>query len=218
MKIDEWRLVHGLARMRFPNLAFLRTFTIFRELFQTWPWEETHVVDVGACVGSFCLAVAEAQPKVKLSVFEPWPDSLRWLEDNLNTQNRMRCTLYRMAASTTKGKRLMVEGPRWGMSHLSDVGGGVMVETDRLDDVLDKPVSLIKIDVEGHELDVLNGARGILERDHPRLILEMLPNMQAQGGHELDELPALLAEFGYQYKLPISKTDVLYSTQKVVGE
>ena len=49
----------------------------------------------------------------------------------------------------------------------------VSVRTARLDDVLERPVGLIKIDVEGHELAVLRGAMRILERDRPNLIIEL---------------------------------------------
>lgn len=41
-----------------------------------------------------------------------------------------------------------------------------------LDDLELDPVGFIKIDVEGHELDVLLGARSLLERDHPTILVE----------------------------------------------
>lgn len=55
---------------------------------------------------------------------------------------------------------------------------------------LPNPVRLIKIDVEGHELEVCRGMAGLLKRDHPVLIVE----------HHGDspELPAFLAQFGYR--------------------
>jgi FkbM family methyltransferase len=47
------------------------------------------------------------------------------------------------------------------------------VHTVRLDDVIDRPVGLIKIDVEGHEMAVLRGAARILQDDRPNLLLEI---------------------------------------------
>jgi FkbM family methyltransferase len=47
------------------------------------------------------------------------------------------------------------------------------VTTVRLDDVINHPVGLIKIDVEGHEFAVLRGAERILTEDRPNLILEL---------------------------------------------
>ena len=49
----------------------------------------------------------------------------------------------------------------------------VNVQTVRLDDAIDRPVGLIKVDVEGHEMAVLHGAERILQRDKPNLVLEI---------------------------------------------
>ncbi len=70
----------------------------------------------------------------------------------------------------------------------------VPVRTVRLDDVIDRPVGLLKVDVEGHELAVLRGAAGILARDKPNLILE-LEDRHAPGC--VAAACAFLAPFGY---------------------
>jgi FkbM family methyltransferase len=42
-----------------------------------------------------------------------------------------------------------------------------------LDSIGSQPVSFIKIDVEGYELEVLNGAEGLINRFHPVLLIEI---------------------------------------------
>jgi FkbM family methyltransferase len=49
----------------------------------------------------------------------------------------------------------------------------IPVTTRRLDSMALPTVGLIKIDVEGHEEAVLRGALGIIQRDHPRLMIEI---------------------------------------------
>jgi FkbM family methyltransferase len=49
----------------------------------------------------------------------------------------------------------------------------VSVPKKRLDDFDLPPIGFIKIDVEGHEEQVLAGAEGILERDRPNLMIEI---------------------------------------------
>lgn len=49
----------------------------------------------------------------------------------------------------------------------------ISVEAVRLDDVIHRPVAMIKIDVEGHELSVLAGSSEILKRDRPNLVIEL---------------------------------------------
>jgi hypothetical protein len=51
--------------------------------------------------------------------------------------------------------------------------GSVTVTTKRLDDLQLDNVGFIKIDVEGHELAVLKGARETLARCRPNLVVEM---------------------------------------------
>ncbi|MHA2070121.1 MAG: FkbM family methyltransferase, partial [Candidatus Thorarchaeota archaeon] len=46
------------------------------------------------------------------------------------------------------------------------------VIADRLDDIVEKPVDWLKIDVEGHEVAVLKGAKRILQEDKPILQVE----------------------------------------------
>ncbi|HEY1541566.1 MAG TPA: FkbM family methyltransferase [Xanthobacteraceae bacterium] len=47
------------------------------------------------------------------------------------------------------------------------------VPTIVLDQAVDRPVGLIKIDVEGHEIAVLRGATGIIDRFRPNIIIEL---------------------------------------------
>jgi hypothetical protein len=54
----------------------------------------------------------------------------------------------------------------------------VPVRTVALDDVLppDRHVSLVHLDVEGYEKEALAGARAILDRCRPLLVLESVPD------------------------------------------
>ncbi len=49
----------------------------------------------------------------------------------------------------------------------------ISVKQKKLDDYELETVGLIKIDVEGHELSVLNGAKNLLIRDRPTLLIEV---------------------------------------------
>jgi FkbM family methyltransferase len=48
----------------------------------------------------------------------------------------------------------------------------VDVKLCKLDDIIDMPVALIKIDVEGHEIEVLKGASRVIDRWNPTLVVE----------------------------------------------
>jgi FkbM family methyltransferase len=199
---------------RFPTWAMLRTLCLFREYFETWPWQETHVVDVGACVGSVSLAAA-LEFKCHVTAFEPWGPAWELLLANLDGLD---CTLLQAAASNRAGTATMRAGRKWGMSSLhGGTGEPVLVHTVRLDDWPKRPVTLLKLDVEGHELEVLQGARDILTHDRPRLIVELAPEAQAAAGRTPDTVRRYLESQGYRPVQALSGVDWLYAheAQKV---
>ena len=68
----------------------------------------------------------------------------------------------------------------------------VEVRTEQLDSLELTGIGFIKIDVEGHELAVLGGARETLEREHPTLLIELdqryLERPLEQVTHEISSL------------------------------
>ncbi|MFE4196516.1 FkbM family methyltransferase [Paenarthrobacter sp. NPDC056912] len=64
----------------------------------------------------------------------------------------------------------------------------------RLDDLeFSKPVRAMKIDVEGMELDVLNGAKLLIERDRPEIYVE------CQTRQDFERIHTWLAQYDYRY-------------------
>ncbi|WPZ37228.1 FkbM family methyltransferase (plasmid) [Thalassobaculum sp. OXR-137] len=61
----------------------------------------------------------------------------------------------------------------------------ITVPTVRLDEDVTEPVGLIKIDVEGHEATVLDGATALLARDRPRIMIEIEERHGAGAHHQV---------------------------------
>jgi FkbM family methyltransferase len=133
--------------------------------------EDTVFLDIGANLGFFSLKISRRLgPKGKVYAFEPHP----WLYDllcrNVYVNGlRHKATCFKMALSD-QNTTAILQYPvgHLGGGHLgaADVSSGTSVEADlrRLDDVLgaDFRCDLIKIDVEGHEINVLNGMKNIV--------------------------------------------------------
>ena len=63
-------------------------------------------------------------------------------------------------------------------------------------------VTLVKIDVEGAEVQVLRGLREFLARErHPKVVVEITPRFLAEFGTSRDELYALMCDIGYAPRL-----------------
>ncbi|MCX7631587.1 MAG: FkbM family methyltransferase, partial [Geminicoccaceae bacterium] len=69
------------------------------------------------------------------------------------------------------------------------------VEVATLDGLDLPPLGFVKIDVEGHELAVLEGGLDRLRRDRPRLLIEIEERHHPNGS---DRVPALLDRLGYE--------------------
>ena len=129
-------------------------------------------VDVGATIGSYSI-LAGACEGVKVIAFEPVPQTFSWLQKNIKInalENRIEAMNIGLAEQ--KGS-LNFSSNLDSLNHVvlqeKHNTSVVKVDVSKLDDILDhKYPTVIKIDVEGYELQVLNGAKKIL--DNPSLI------------------------------------------------
>jgi len=162
-------------------------------LLKEWLSPGDVAIDVGANVGCFTRRMAEVVgPRGSVFAFEPMQESFRLLAANVgDCANVMPLRL----AASDRGRDVYMDLPRFqsGLANYYQASiseqGTHRVRTIPLDILDVDRVALIKIDAEGHELSVLQGAQRLIERCHPRLIVE---------GSETTE--AWLRERGYQIK------------------
>lgn len=138
------------------------------------------VLDVGANVGHYAAIFSQLLgPAGRVIAMEPVPETFSILAENALLFAHPNVTLLNVAASDVAAVG-HVEVPTWNdgtsnyyVAHLSENKAGlptVCMPIDALD--LPQRVALVKIDVEDHEIPVLQGMTRLLERDHPRLIVE----------------------------------------------
>jgi FkbM family methyltransferase len=139
------------------------------------------VVDVGANVGYITsLAAARAGAGGEVIAYEPHPGVFGLLQRNAGRWRAQpgiaEVQLHQAAVSEAPGTAELASGPRFGenmgvaaLRADDDTAAGIegatvfRVDVRRLDDALpDRPVGLLKIDVEGHELGVLRGAQRLM--------------------------------------------------------
>lgn len=113
------------------------------------------VWDIGAAVGTYsCLA---ADLGATVVAFEPHPVNRQRCIENLELNNAD-ATVLDVALSDRTGQTTMAEDTRTGSGkHQLSEDGNLQVDTLRGDDVNAPPPDVIKIDVEGHEVAVLDG-------------------------------------------------------------
>lgn len=174
-----------------PEIEFLNRLPLFRSTGGS-------AVDVGAHCGFYSVLLARLYTEVL--AFEPSKYQRSLLRENLRLNN---CTNVRVVSSALGSKRgmsqLHVMGRSGGTNTLTDVSPeeppmlSYPVSVERLDDFGIGKVSFLKVDVEGFECEVIEGASETLARDLPIILLESNP-----GGKAREQLISQLSGLGYQ--------------------
>lgn len=134
-------------------------------------------VDAGASTGWFAIPVALTNREV-VAVECNSRVFARLLENA--ELNKIKIEAHRLAASDARGTATFHFNPRLPLTsggsliaHSGARRAAETVETDTLDSIVgDRPVALLKVDVEGYELAVLRGAEKFIMRDRPFMVLE----------------------------------------------
>jgi len=149
------------------------------------------VLDVGANIGNHSLYLAKFTSATTIHAFEPMPRSFEHLSANMRRNGCENVILHNVALSDSSGVAKMdfPDPTNQGMAKISEEG--VEVQVIRLDDTNIEKVSLIKIDVEGHELSVLRGGLETIRKNRPHLYIEI------QNENLLSEVEDFLFELGY---------------------
>lgn len=168
-----------------------------------------HVIDIGAHIGLFSVCTSQlAGPTGKIVCFEPTPGTFEILKNTLKLNHCDNVIPRREAVGSTAGKATFyVSDEIVGcnsnslvqMNKSRQAGQDVMVTT--VDDICRdhalKP-GLIKIDVEGAELNVLKGAGRTMKNERPIMIVGLHPVFIKKNGDSLTEIWTIIKENGYR--------------------
>ena len=152
------------------------------------------IVDVGANIGNHTMFFSLFCPYSKIFSFEPYDKVRKVLENNIRMNKLKNIDVFPYAVGDKEGMCDLDKSPG-GWDGRTSVIGGNSIKMVTLDDILkDEPVSLIKMDVEGYEYNVLLGAENILKTQHPYLFIE------AKTSEIKKRIDDYLTLFGYKCK------------------
>lgn len=132
------------------------------------------MIDAGGFSGSFSLRHRRRFDRIV--AFEPFPSSYAAFSRNIELNEATNITLIQAAVGHSAGNGQLVLGTSFDRHSLIGEGNGIAVRVTTLDDEIpsdeDALVRLIKVDVEGAEIDVLRGAGRVLRAGSPFIVLE----------------------------------------------
>lgn len=141
-----------------------------------------YCLDAGANIGFFALMMAHyAGPGGRVAAFEPNPITVERLRHNVRLNDSLHIDIVTKAVSQQSGTTefyLASEPEKSGISPVVDITPlqKIEVATISLDEYVAEQkwprVDIIKIDVEGHDCQVLLGAKDIIAHFHPVITFE----------------------------------------------
>jgi FkbM family methyltransferase len=170
----------------------------------------TTVMDVGAYVGHFTLLAARAAgPSGRVHAFEPDPRDYPWLVRNVEV-NGFTDRVNTEAVAVTGGTgTALLHLARQDTSQSSivfarDAVDSVRVATVALDEHLpsEREVSVVKIDVEGAEIEALSGMeRTLASSPDVTLFIEVNPMALQAASSSTENLLERVRDLGFDYRL-----------------
>lgn len=159
------------------------------------------VADVGANNGFTGILFARAVgPSGKVVGFEPSPANLEAARENIRLNGIPNFELVAAAVGAAPGK--VSFDPGFGNGAVM-AGGPIEVPVTTLDEHFGaRRVDLLKLDIEGYELQALRGARRVLE-GHPALALEIHVGLYRDAERELTEFFRMIEPAAYHASIQL---------------
>ena len=161
-------------------------------------------MDIGANIGYYSfLALDHVGATGAIYSFECNPEPLAAFKRSIELHRPHNLFLEQFAIWRDDGQIAFSCERESGHSHIaSSVEKGVAVVCRSLDSWVRERnlerIDVIKIDVEGCELQVLEGAQEMLASHHPLIVCELDPSLTRRFGYEPSRLIQMLGGMGYQ--------------------
>ncbi|MNK33139.1 Methyltransferase domain protein [compost metagenome] len=190
--IVEWHLYFGFRETAKEKLFRLNS-------------NPVSIIDVGANIGEVSLGLAYRYPNASVYGFEPHPVTFQKLKNNHSLNQMKNVQLLNLGLGSKKSEvhfeERAIGNP--GMNRVTaDPGKSAhQIQITTLDSFIAEnqvpEVSVIKIDVEGYEHEVLKGAVDLLTHTKPVLFIELDDsNLMEQGSNATDFIQFIYS-FGY---------------------
>ena len=174
-------------------------------------------VDGGANLGYFTtLAARCVGPAGRVDAFEPEPANRARLQQHLEQNDLTEIVRVHDAALADAAGQAVIHRRDWVNHGAASLFAGetdrqpehratvTAVRTVRLDEAVDEPPRLIKLDLEGGEVDALRGARGLLESDDPPwVVCECQPSHLKRAGSTPRELIDAVCRANPRYEVTV---------------
>jgi FkbM family methyltransferase len=157
---------------------------LYNDIFKKYIKDNITIIDCGTFIGSHTILFSNINKNNNIIGFEMMPEHYKLLIDNINLNKLNNVLVFNGALDEKLGSievpyvDYSTKNTNYGATSLKSNKSAIKVPTFTLDYIMpfispDKPVQFIKIDVEGHEIKCLNGAKSLIEKYKPLILIEI---------------------------------------------
>jgi FkbM family methyltransferase len=206
---------------------------LFEQYFKPYITENTTVLDCGAYIGSHTILMKRLNRNNDIFVFEMMPEHYKIIQDNINLNNFDNILTFNFALGEKIG-RIKLPNIDYINQYETNYGGiGINYDLDNVHGILHnikqnlylkvdvqminldfilpfivKPVSFMKVDVEGNEINLLRGAKELITKYKPIIEIEIWNNKY--NDFISSDIWTYLQLIGYKIKNAINADYLIY--------
>ena len=165
-------------------------------------------VDIGANQGEYSLFASKRIGNGQVIAFEPLPSIRTALLENIRLNNFKNIVVMPVGLSDQRGTMSIheIDDAHEGLATLypgDQVSRNTFtIDLHTLDEVFTtnnfSKCDMIKLDIEGGELNALRGARNVLEKFRPALMIEINAITYTKAGYTIDDVGKFMSDMGYR--------------------
>jgi FkbM family methyltransferase len=218
LKYGGMKMQCDLTEILQRQFYFFGTYFVEEQILDCWTAEAREVkviFDVGANFGIYSLAALASQPNAIVHAFEPTPEIAATLRQTAQLNHLDNLIVHEIAVTNQGGQAILRRcrgdsGINEGMNYICEESGepgAERVQTICLDEFCRERriahIDLLKLDVQGNENFVLQGACGLIRLGRlGTVFMELNWTDRIGAGCPATESVRLLAEGGYRFASP----------------
>jgi FkbM family methyltransferase len=190
---------------------------LFNDYFKPYIKEDTTILDCGAYVGSHTILMKKLNRNNDIFVFEMMPEHYKIIQDNIKLNNFDNILTFNFALGE-KIDRIKLPNINYnknnnygGIGFHSDKDNNIdmtLINLDYIIPFIRKPVSFMKVDVEGNELNLLRGAKELITKYKPIIEIEIWKNKYEELINS--DIWKYLESLGYKIKNAMNDDYLIY--------
>lgn len=192
-----WHIQHGLCE------PYPRELKLVKSYLKTYPSHNHTFIDVGGHIGTQSLPYSRLFQKV--IAFEPNLKSYHFFKENIKRNHIQNITLYNKGVFNTTTTCKLIQHSRCNSGcfyikecEKNDKDAIDVIKLDDLEIPENENVDFIKIDTEGSEIYVLEGATELIMKDKPLIQVETNSNSDKYFGYPKDRIFEFLKQHDYK--------------------